>query len=198
MSARALVAGACMDAPVAACMDALVAACMDAPAVLSAPPAARPAAPAVLMGVDIVECDRLARAAARGGEVFTRHITTAAERALGPGVAAFSVKESLIKAVGVRPLGFTWHDFEAVTDSAPPWTVALLEEAAAELAASTGVSLTDGAAYAVRGASARAALVRLRSAEPVGIPMGLARWGESQGLFAALAIIYVEEEGIPS
>ncbi|GAA3444548.1 4'-phosphopantetheinyl transferase family protein [Planomonospora venezuelensis] len=163
-------------------------------AVLPAAPAAGPGDPAVLMGVDIVERDRLARAAARGGEVFTRHITTPAERALGPGVAAFSVKESLIKAVGVRPEGFTWHDFEALADPAPAWAAALLEEAAAELAASTGVLLADGAAYAVRGASARAALTRLGA----GTPLGAARWGESQGLFVALAIVYVEEEGVPS
>ncbi|MFD2349953.1 4'-phosphopantetheinyl transferase superfamily protein [Nonomuraea ferruginea] len=55
---------------------------------------------AALMGVDIVEVDRIARAARRGGDVFARRLTTAAERALGPGPAAFSVKESLIKAVG--------------------------------------------------------------------------------------------------
>ncbi|GIH96822.1 4'-phosphopantetheinyl transferase superfamily protein [Planobispora siamensis] len=157
-------------------------------------PAVRRGDPTALMGVDIVECDRLARAAARGGEVFTRHITTPAERALGPGVAAFSVKESLIKAVGIRPEGFTWHDFEALPDPVPAWVAALLDEAADELAASAGVFLADGAAYAVRGASARAALVRLRS----GTPVGAARWGESQGLFVALAIVYVEQEGVPS
>ncbi|MBG0813157.1 4'-phosphopantetheinyl transferase superfamily protein [Planomonospora sp. ID82291] len=148
----------------------------------------------MLVGVDIVECDRLARAAARGGEVFTRHITTPAERELGPGVAAFSVKESLIKAVGVRPEGFTWHDFEALADPVPAWAAALLEEAADELADSTGVALTGGAAYAVRGASARAALARLGA----GTPRGAARWGESRGVFVALAIVHVEEEEVPS
>ncbi|MFG1709977.1 hypothetical protein ACFLIM_43110 [Nonomuraea sp. M3C6] len=153
-------------------------------------------APAVLMGVDIVDTDRLARAAARGGEVFTRHLTTPAERELGPGVAAFSVKESLIKAVGLRPPGFTWHDFEAV--AAPPdgWPARLLEEAAGELSASTGLSLTGGATYAVRGASARAALERLRPG--AGTAAGAARWGEGDGLFVSLAIVYAEEEGIPS
>ncbi|MEV4176726.1 hypothetical protein [Nonomuraea sp. NPDC049709] len=153
-------------------------------------------APAVLMGVDIVESDRLARAAARGGEVFTRHVSTPAERALGPGVAAFSVKESLIKAVGVRPPGFTWHDFEAVTAPPPGWAARLLEEAAAELAVTTGVPLTGGASYAVRGASARAALERLRPAD--GVPVGVARWGRGDGLFVSLAVVYVEEEGVPS
>ncbi|MFF0307738.1 4'-phosphopantetheinyl transferase superfamily protein [Streptosporangium sp. NPDC004379] len=163
------------------------------------PPAGRPDAPALLMGVDIVECDRLARAMARGGEVFARHVSTPDELTLGPGVAAFSVKESLIKAVGVRPAGFSWHDFEALPDRPPAWAAALLDEAAAELADATGVSLTGGAAYAVRGASARAAAVRLGP----GVPVGAARWGESQGLFAALAVVYArtvhtQEEGMPS
>ncbi|MER5651341.1 4'-phosphopantetheinyl transferase superfamily protein, partial [Streptosporangium sp. NPDC002524] len=106
--------------------------------------------PAVLLGVDIVESGRLARAADRGGELLARHVATAAERHLGTGRVAFSVKESLIKAVGGRPPGFTWHDFEAVAAPPAPWTGALLDEAAGELAASTGLPLTEGAAYAVR------------------------------------------------
>lgn len=153
---------------------------------------------AVLMGVDIVEADRLARAAERGGEVFARHVTTPAERGFGPGLAAFSVKESLIKAVGARPPGFTWHDFEAVADAPGGWPAGLLEEAVGELSASTGVSMTGGATYAVRGASARAALQRLRPGTndtAGGTAGGVARWGEGDGLFVSLAIVYVEEEG---
>ncbi|QYC42702.1 4'-phosphopantetheinyl transferase [Nonomuraea coxensis DSM 45129] len=144
---------------------------------------------AVLVGVDIVESDRLARAAARGGTILTRRLTTPAERDRGPGPAAFSVKESLIKAVGLRPPGFTWHDFEAL--AAPPrgWAGRLMEEAAGELAASTGVRLSTGASYAVRGASARAARERLGP----GTAAGAARWGEGGGLFVSLAIVYVEQ-----
>ncbi|MFC5821170.1 4'-phosphopantetheinyl transferase superfamily protein [Nonomuraea harbinensis] len=167
---------------------------------------------AALMGVDIVEVDRIARAARRGGDVFARRLTTAAERALGPGPAAFSVKESLIKAVGSRPPGFTWHDFEAEARPPSGWSASLLEEAAGELAASTGLRLTGGAAYTVRGASGRAALARLRPAPDGagrtaagaaagaarrrsgdgGIVAGAARWGSGDGLFVSLAIVFVD------
>ncbi|MER7359099.1 4'-phosphopantetheinyl transferase superfamily protein, partial [Nonomuraea dietziae] len=95
--------------------------------------------PAVLVGVDIVESGRLARAAHRGGELLARHVATAAERRTEAGRVAFSVKESLIKAVGGRPPGFTWHDFEAVAAPAAAWTMPLLDEAADELTASTGL-----------------------------------------------------------
>ncbi|MFI7448386.1 hypothetical protein ACIBQX_12885 [Nonomuraea sp. NPDC049714] len=148
---------------------------------------------AVLVGVDIVEVDRIVRAGRRGGGVFDRRLTTAAERDLGPGPAAFSVKESLIKAVGGRPPGFAWHDFEA--ESRPPAGrgASLLEEAAGELAASTGLPLTEGAAYTVRGASGRAALRRLRPEGGAdGTVAGAARWGIGDGLFVSLAIVYVE------
>ncbi|MDA0637847.1 4'-phosphopantetheinyl transferase superfamily protein, partial [Nonomuraea sp. MCN248] len=96
---------------------------------------------AVLVGVDIVEEDRIVRAARRGGEVFARRVTTPAERGREPGPAAFSVKESLIKAVGSRPPGFSWHDFEAESRPLSGWSADLLEEAAGELAASTGLPL---------------------------------------------------------
>ncbi|MEW9555566.1 hypothetical protein [Nonomuraea sp. NPDC050783] len=152
----------------------------------------------VLVGVDIVDGDRLARAAARGGSVFARRLTTPAERGRGPGVAAFSVKESLIKAVGVRPPGFTWHDFEALPVPPSGWAARLLEEAAGELAGSTGVPLDAGTAYAVRGASALAARARLAPGPTAGPVAGAARWGEGGGLFVSLAIVYVEEEGTPS
>ncbi|GGP17878.1 4'-phosphopantetheinyl transferase superfamily protein [Nonomuraea glycinis] len=148
---------------------------------------------AVLMGVDIVEVERIVRAARRGGRVFDRRLTTAAERELGPGPAAFSVKESLIKAVGGRPAGFAWHDFEAAPRPPAGWGGSLLEEAAGELAASTGLPLTEGAAYAVRGASGRAALHRLRPEGDADVTVaGAARWGIGDGLFVSLAIVYVD------
>ncbi|MFI6507579.1 4'-phosphopantetheinyl transferase superfamily protein [Streptosporangium sp. NPDC050855] len=146
-------------------------------------------APAVLVGVDIVEADRLARAVGRGGETLARHVATAAERSLGAGRVAFSVKESLVKAVGGRPPGFTWHDFEAVTAPAAPWAEPLLDEAAGELAASTGLPLTAGAAYAIRGASARAALARLSPGTPATVAAA-ARWGEGRGVFVSVAVVY--------
>ncbi|MGC5015548.1 4'-phosphopantetheinyl transferase superfamily protein [Streptosporangium sp. DT93] len=145
--------------------------------------------PAVLVGVDIVETGRMARATGRGGETLARHVATAAERSLEAGDVAFTVKESLIKAVGGRAPGFTWHDFEAVTAPPAPWTWPLLDEAAGELAASTGLPLTAGTAYAVRGASAGAALARLSPGTP-GTVAAVARWGEGGGVLVSVAIVY--------
>ncbi|MEV0199991.1 4'-phosphopantetheinyl transferase superfamily protein [Nonomuraea sp. NPDC050691] len=132
--------------------------------------------PAVLLGVDVVEVARLERAVERGGEVFARHVTTEAERGLSPEAAAlsveaaFSVKECLIKAVGGRAPGFGWHDFEAVAGAPATWAGRLLDEAASELAASTGVALDGNAAYALHGASRDAALHRLKPRHPVNAP----------------------------
>ncbi|WP_424529437.1 hypothetical protein ACOZ38_07825 [Sphaerisporangium viridialbum] len=154
----------------------------------------------VLIGVDIVEAGRLARAAERGGAVFSHHITTPAERELGAGEAAFPVKESFIKAVGGRPPGFSWHDFEARAERPAGWTGRLLDEAAEELTASTGLTLTGGATYAVRGACRRAALVRLARHERPAGPLdggvaGAARWGHGAGLLVSLAIVFVDRKG---
>ncbi|GAA2266174.1 hypothetical protein GCM10010149_03040 [Nonomuraea roseoviolacea subsp. roseoviolacea] len=149
--------------------------------------------PAVLLGVDVVETARLARAVERGGEAFARHVATEAERGLTSEAAAFSVKECLIKAVGGRAPGFGWHDFEAVGGAPAAWAGRLLDEAAAELAASTGVALDGGAAYALHGASRAAALERLRPPQDAAVT-GAARWGSGGGLFVALAIVYVDRK----
>lgn len=143
--------------------------------------------PAVLLGVDIVAADRLARAAARGGATFSRHLSTPAERDRGPGTATFPVKESFIKAVGGRPPGFGWHDFEIAPEPPPGWAGDLLDEAAAELSATTGLTLLGGAAYTLRGASGEAA--RRRLSGPVA---GAARWGSGDGLLVSLAVVYVD------
>jgi len=158
-------------------------------------PAVQSVLPAVLVGVDIVDADRLARAAGRGGAVFTDHLTTPAERELGVEEVAFSVKECFIKAVGGRPPGFTWHDFEARAGRPAAWTRRLLDEAAAELTASTGLTLTGGSSYAVRGACEQAVLIRLAPRE--GRVAGAARWGMGAGLLVSLAIVYVDNEGDP-
>ncbi|NUW34764.1 4'-phosphopantetheinyl transferase superfamily protein [Nonomuraea sp. SMC257] len=149
--------------------------------------------PAVLLGVDVVEAARLARAVERGGAAFARHVTTEAERGLTSEATAFSVKECLIKAVGGRAPGFGWHDFEAVTAAPPAWAGRLLDEAAAELAASTGAVLDGSAAYALHGASHDAALKRLRPPGDAAVA-GAARWGSDGGLFVALAIVYVDRK----
>ncbi|MEU7830182.1 hypothetical protein [Nonomuraea sp. NPDC049129] len=156
-------------------------------------PATPPMFPPVLVGVDIVDADRLARAAGRGGAVFTEHLTTPAERELGAEEVAFSVKESFIKAVGGRPPGFTWHDFEARAGRPAAWARRLLDEAAAELTASTGLALTGGSSFAVRGASQQAALVRL--APRRSRVAGAARWGMGAGLLVSLAIVYADGPG---
>jgi holo-[acyl-carrier protein] synthase len=148
--------------------------------------------PAVLMGVDIVEADRLARAIRRGGATLAGHLTTVAERELCPQGAAFSVKESFIKAVGGRPPGFTWHDFEARAGRPAAWTGPLLDEAAAELAVATGLVLTGAAAYAVQGACGQA--VRVRLAPRAGRVAGAARWGMGDGLLVSLAIVFVDAD----
>ncbi|WP_030450112.1 4'-phosphopantetheinyl transferase superfamily protein [Herbidospora cretacea] len=145
--------------------------------------------PAVLIGVDIVSADRLSRAAERGGATFARHLTTLAERDRGLDAATFPVKESLIKAVGGRPPGFSWHDFEAAPEPPSPWADGLLDEAAAELTAATGLALTAGAAYVLRGACREAA--RLRLGGPVA---GAARWGSGAGLLVSLAVVYADRK----
>ncbi|WP_061297834.1 4'-phosphopantetheinyl transferase superfamily protein [Herbidospora cretacea] len=150
---------------------------------------ARTTTPAVLIGVDIVSADRLTRAAARGGATFARQLTTPAERDRGPGTAAFPVKESFIKAVGGRPPGFSWHDFEAASEPPPPWAGELLDEAAADLTAATGLALTEGAAYILRGACREAA--RLRLGGPVA---GAARWGSGAGLLVSVAVVHVDRK----
>ncbi|TKK84005.1 4'-phosphopantetheinyl transferase superfamily protein [Herbidospora galbida] len=147
---------------------------------------------AVLIGVDIVSADRLSRAAARGGATFARHLTTLAERDRGLGAATFPVKESFIKAVGGRPPGFSWHDFEAAPEPPSPWAGELLDEAAAELTAATGLALTAGAAYVLRGACREAA--RLRLAGGRGQVAGAARWGSGAGLLVSLAVVYADRK----
>ncbi|GAA3829089.1 hypothetical protein GCM10022226_57390 [Sphaerisporangium flaviroseum] len=159
-------------------------------------------APAVLIGVDIVDADRLARAGDRGGALFRRHLTTSAERDLVADDAVFSVKESFIKAVGGRPPGFSWHDFEARPERPAAWTGRLLDEASEELTASTGLTLTGDASYAVRGACGRAVLARLAPHEDgmagvasyEGRVAGAARWGFGAGLLVSLAIVFVDRK----
>ncbi|WP_157251745.1 phosphopantetheinyl transferase [Nonomuraea typhae] len=143
--------------------------------------------PAVLLGVDIVAADRLAKAAERGGETF--------DRVMGGGGPTFSVKESFIKAVGGRPPGFTWHDFQETGDAPSGWAGRLLDEAAAELITSTGLALPGRAVFTVSGASRKAALVRLPPHE--GLVSGAARWGHGSGLFVSLAIVFVRRKGNP-
>ncbi|MEU0477875.1 4'-phosphopantetheinyl transferase superfamily protein [Streptosporangium sp. NPDC006013] len=154
---------------------------------------------AVLVGVDIVETDRIARTVSDGGAAYGRRVTTPAERELHAGspladAASFAVKESFIKAVGGRPAGFDWHDFEERGEE-QGWATPLLAEAASALGTSTELTLTTGASYTIRGASRRAALARLAPQENDAPVAGAARWGLSAGLLVALAIVTVDSKG---
>ncbi|WP_326637795.1 4'-phosphopantetheinyl transferase superfamily protein [Streptosporangium sp. NBC_01755] len=164
---------------------------------------------AVLVGVDIVEADRIGRTVSDGGAAYGRRVTTPAERELHAGspladAASFAVKESFIKAVGGRAAGFDWHDFEERGEE-QRWAAPLLAEAASALGASieltltTGASieltLTTGASYTIRGASRRAALARLAPQENDAPVAGAARWGLGAGLLVALAIVTVDSKG---
>ncbi|MBB5919991.1 holo-[acyl-carrier protein] synthase [Actinoalloteichus hoggarensis] len=142
------------------------------------------------------------------GDVYLRQIATPAERRLhaGPADAApdFAVKECLIKAVGGRPSGFTWHDFERAPAGRGPGAavvaaeaIDLLDEAAADLGAATGIALSAVDSYTVRGASRTAALARLapdprdRDGHEAPDPavIGAARWGLDANVLVALAVV---------
>src|SRR5690606_34726733 len=113
---------------------------------------------AVEIGVDPLDPRPLAGAGRRNGAVYTRHVAAADEHDLSTGddiaiAAAVAVKESLVKAVGGRPSGFSWHDF-VHRDGEPPDAVArLLADAVPGIATASGVGLTERRTYAVPGAS---------------------------------------------
>ncbi|MEQ3550192.1 phosphopantetheinyl transferase [Pseudonocardia nematodicida] len=165
------------------------------------------AAAPVLVGVDVLEVDRVRRALDRDGTVYTRHVLAAGEHPLDPDpvlavAAGVAVKESLVKAVGGRPAGFSWHDFAAAGPVAlsgdagvlPPDADALLsgagalsDGAARALAAGLGVELGPPLAYAVRGASAAAARSRLTAGSDA--VAGAARWGLRDSALVAVAVL---------
>ncbi|MGX7825652.1 phosphopantetheinyl transferase [Actinokineospora sp. 24-640] len=167
-------------------------------------------APPVLVGVDVVEVDRISRAVAYSGPAYARHVTAPGEHPLHEDpdlatAASVAIKESLVKALGGRPPGFTWHDFTARGDVAwgggpggggpdsTDWARALLDDAVPELAASTDVVLTEYCAYGVGGASLAAA--RTRFPPDPGVIAGAARWGWQGNLIVALAILTTFPEG---
>jgi holo-[acyl-carrier protein] synthase len=166
-------------------------------------------APPVLFGVDVVDVARVTRAMSYSGPAYAQHVTSPAELDLhtDPGLATaatVAVKECLVKAVGGRPPGFSWHDFEAIGDApftGREWADGLLAAAVPEVEASTRVALTECCTYAVGGASGRAALARFTATSPSVEPragtalVGLARWGWSGDLIVALAILTTISEG---
>ncbi|MGW5050517.1 4'-phosphopantetheinyl transferase superfamily protein [Actinokineospora sp. NPDC004072] len=154
-------------------------------------------APPVLVGVDVVEVDRISRAVAYSGPAYAHHVCAPDEQPLHEDpelatAATVAVKECLVKALGGRPPGFSWHDFTAEGDGGGDWARPLLDAAVPEFAATTDIALTRFSAYAVRGASAAAALARFPGGAGVA---AAARWGWRGNLIVALAILTAFPEG---
>ena len=158
----------------------------------------------VLFGVDVVDVGRVNRAMAHSGPAYAAHVSDPAEAALHPDpvlatAASVAVKECLVKAVGGRPTGFSWHDFAATGDTpyaGREWAGPLLTEAVGPVEEATEVALTEQCTYVVRGASGQAALTRFTgrtgedtpsAAEPTVV--GAARWGWRGDLIVAVAIL---------
>ncbi|MFD7658235.1 phosphopantetheinyl transferase [Actinosynnema sp. NPDC059797] len=160
-------------------------------------------APLVLFGVDVVDVARVTRAMSYSGPAYARHVASPTERELhvDPGLATaatVAVKECLVKAVGGRPPGFSWHDFEASGEAPLPgagWADPLLDAAVPEVEAATRVSMTERCAYTVGGASGSAALARLAGPREGAAVVGLARWGFRGDLIVALAILTTTSRG---
>ena len=160
--------------------------------------------PPALVGVDIAEVSRVARAVADHGAHYARHVMTPAERRLhGVGAAAVTacvaMKECLIKAVGGRPPGFHWHDFDGVggrLDASGPLPE-LLDEAAQRLRAVSDLPLEHEVVHHVRGASGRAARSRLAPGDVAASPViGVARWGRRGDAVIALALLVIDDLGV--
>lgn len=81
------------------------------------------------VGVDIIEIERVRRAAERGGDRFLRRVFSSTEALYcrsrrDPArhlAARFAAKESVIKALRVPPgLGWLWRDIEVSDGGGPP------------------------------------------------------------------------------
>jgi holo-[acyl-carrier protein] synthase len=94
-------------------------------------------------GVDIIEVERVRRAAERHGERFFQRFFTEGERARCAGrfpalAARFAAKEAVAKALGTGIGDIRWVDIEVVHDSRGRPEIAL-HGAAAELAEQMGL-----------------------------------------------------------
>ncbi|NLE43213.1 MAG: holo-ACP synthase [Chloroflexi bacterium] len=95
----------------------------------------------MVIGVDLVEIDRVERVLTRYGHVFLNRVFTLYEVAYCRGrshelAARFAAKEAVSKALGVgvrllAPEGIDWHDVEIVSDQLGKPLVALSGRAAA-------------------------------------------------------------------
>lgn len=158
--------------------------------------------PPVLFGVDVLDVTRVTRAMSYSGPAYARHITSPAEPDLHSDprmstAASVAVKECLVKAVGGRPQGFSWHDFEAVGDlpvRGREWVQPLLASAVPQVEAATRVTLTESCTYTVRGASGEAALARFTPDHESDV-VGISRWGYGADLIVAIAILITTSTG---
>ncbi|KID30441.1 4'-phosphopantetheinyl transferase [Prauserella rugosa] len=150
----------------------------------------------VLFGVDVLDIRRIVRAIDYSGSAYVRHVAADDELLPDPDVAVataatVAVKEALIKAVGGRPPGFTWHDF-ARRPNPPdlPESSRLLGELAPQITRDTGITLGAQCTYRIRGASHDAALARLGVTATDGPSVaGVARWGRRDDTVVALAVL---------
>lgn len=109
-------------------------------------------------GIDMVEIDRIARAAARHGERFRQRFFTAQELAYCQGrydrmAGRFAAKEAVAKALGTGIGDVGWKDIEVICDSRGGPHL-LLHNRAAALAGSLGlkewsISLSNTASHAI-------------------------------------------------
>lgn len=92
-------------------------------------PASRSAPGVVGVGVDIIEIERVRRAARRGGDRFLRRVFSPAEAVYCSSrrdparhfAARFAAKESVIKALRVPPgFGWLWREIEVSSRGGPP------------------------------------------------------------------------------
>lgn len=96
---------------------------------LSNPESPRASGAVIGVGVDIIEIERVRRAAERGGDRFMRRVFSSKEAVYcrsrrDPArhlAARFAAKESVIKALRVPPgLGWLWRDIEVTGRGGPP------------------------------------------------------------------------------
>jgi holo-[acyl-carrier protein] synthase len=111
-----------------------------------------------LVGVDIIEINRIQKAVERWGQRFLTRVFTPAELKLYNGkyrslAARFAAKEAIFKALNTGGNAITWQDIEVLTDGRGKPTINLSGEAreAARLMAvgSLDVSLSHSECYAV-------------------------------------------------
>ena len=180
-------------------------------------PGVLPPAPTrtLLTGVDVLDLGRVRRGMALAGVVYEHHLCSPAERVrLAPdeahetGLAArLAVKECVVKAMGGRPPGFTWHDVQVVPcvaastggtlsesprqgrDAVAPQVEALADA----LGRATGLVVHRRASIHVTGASA-VALADLLGRAPGEVGAGAA-WGAQGDVVIAVAVVHARRAG---